>query len=124
MGEARHDQQATWIETFERFHISAIAEDPRHVQRSGLRHPRRRAQDAEVRVRVTQLDYPGRQVDIFTDYLLHESPNGWLIVDVFRPPTISEVAMRRSEYEQILATRGFDALLAAMETRIERNGQP
>ena len=82
-----------------------------------------RVESGHVRVH-TQLDYPGRQVDIFTDYLLKETTQGWLIFDVFKPPTVSEVTMRRAEYATVFEKRGFEHVLSAMETRILRNHQP
>jgi len=118
------DQQRVWIDTFERFHVSAIA-DIRDAYRGQAFVILGAERDARDQVRVhAQLDYPGRQVDIFTDYLLQETPRGWLIVDVFKPPTVSEVAMRRSEYQTVFESQGFDHVLSAMEARIIRNEQP
>jgi phospholipid transport system substrate-binding protein len=117
-------QQQLWLRTFERFHVSAVA-DLRDAYRDQAFVILGAAKQTDGRVRVhSQLDYPGRQVDLFTDYLVHETRRGWLIVDVFKPPTVSEVAMRRSEYESTLRSEGFDKLLKAMEQRIARNELP
>ena len=118
------DQKSVWLDTFERFHVSAIA-DIRDAYAGQAFVVLGAQRDARGHVRVhTQLDYPGRQVDIFTDYLLKETTQGWLIFDVFKPPTVSEVTMRRAEYATVFEKRGFEHVLSAMETRILRNQQP
>ena len=53
------------------------------------------------------------------DYRLRTGPDGTpLIVDVFYDGTVSELAMRRSEYSALLKKGGIDALLAALEKKI------
>jgi phospholipid transport system substrate-binding protein len=53
------------------------------------------------------------------DYRLRAAPDGTpLIVDVFYDGTVSELAMRRSEYSALLKKGGIDALLAALEKKI------
>ena len=39
----------------------------------------------------------------------------WRIIDVYLDSKISEVAMRRSEYSQVVRDRGYDALITALE---------
>lgn len=50
-------------------------------------------------------------------YRMHETPDGWRIVDVYLRGTISELAMRRSEYASVLRREGLDALLGALERK-------
>ncbi len=53
------------------------------------------------------------------DYRLRTGTDGSpLIVDVFYDGTVSELAMRRSEYSSLLKKGGIDALLAALEKKI------
>ena len=53
------------------------------------------------------------------DYRLRATTDGNpLIVDVFYDGTVSELAMRRSEYSALLKKGGIDALLAALEKKI------
>jgi phospholipid transport system substrate-binding protein len=53
------------------------------------------------------------------DYRLRAASEGTpLIVDVFYDGTVSELAMRRSEYSALLKKGGIDALLAALEKKI------
>jgi phospholipid transport system substrate-binding protein len=52
------------------------------------------------------------------DYRMRAGSGGWRIVDVFMDGTVSELALRRSEYSSVLRREGFDALLAALEEKI------
>jgi len=55
----------------------------------------------------TQLNYRLRPVD-----------DGWKIIDVYLNGTVSELALRRSEYSSLIQREGFDALLTALDGRI------
>lgn len=111
-------QKKRWLEKYERFHISAVADF--RVAYSGQTWRilgSKPEPNGWMRVNAI-LDYPGRDVDLYTDYLLRERPDGWRIVDVRQPPTVSDLAMRRSEYATVLKERGFDELIAVMDRRI------
>jgi phospholipid transport system substrate-binding protein len=53
------------------------------------------------------------------DYRLHQIDGRWLIIDVMLDGSVSELALRRSEYASILKREGLDGLLAALEKGIE-----
>jgi phospholipid transport system substrate-binding protein len=52
------------------------------------------------------------------DYRLRSGPDGWRIIDVFMNGTVSELALRRSEYSAVLDRDGFDGLIAALDGKI------
>ena len=52
------------------------------------------------------------------DYRLRETDAGPRIVDVFYDGTVSELAMRRSEYSALLKKGGIQALLDALEKKV------
>lgn len=52
------------------------------------------------------------------DYRLRQTPDGPRIVDVFYDGTVSELAMRRSEYSSLLKKGGFPLLMDAIEKKI------
>jgi phospholipid transport system substrate-binding protein len=52
------------------------------------------------------------------DYLMHPAESGSEIIDVFFNQSISEVALRRSEYTAVLGRDGFDGLIASIENKI------
>jgi len=61
------------------------------------------ASDGEV----VQLNYRLRQVD-----------GSWKIVDVYLNGTVSELALRRSEYSALIKREGFDSLIVALNEKI------
>ncbi len=68
-----------------------------------------------VRTRIVRPD----DEDVALDYRLHQtSENGWRIIDVYMNGTISELAMRRSEYSAMLRREGFPALVEALDKKI------
>ena len=69
-----------------------------------------------VLVHTQIVDAAGGKVPL--DYRLRATPAGPRIVDVFYDGTVSELAMRRSEYSSLLKKGGLDALLAALEKKI------
>jgi phospholipid transport system substrate-binding protein len=65
----------------------------------------------------TKVINPGDD-DVEVNYRLHDTPSGPKIVDVYLKGTVSEVALRRSDYTSVLERDGFDALLASVRTKI------
>jgi phospholipid transport system substrate-binding protein len=53
------------------------------------------------------------------DYRLRAADGGWKIVDVYLNGTVSELALRRSEYSSLIKRKGLEALLAALDERID-----
>ncbi len=76
-----------------------------------------------ILVRTRVVDSKGGAIPL--DYRLRTGPGGTpLIVDVFYDGTVSELAMRRSEYSALLKKGGIDALLAALEKKIAEQAPP
>lgn len=55
--------------------------------------------------------------DVHLDYRLRSTPAGWRVIDVYLSGTVSELALRRSEYTSVLEREGFEALLSALERK-------
>jgi phospholipid transport system substrate-binding protein len=55
---------------------------------------------------------------VHLNYRLRQDGGSWRIIDVYLNGTVSEVALRRSEYGAVLDRSGFEALLAELETKI------
>jgi phospholipid transport system substrate-binding protein len=67
----------------------------------------------------SQLD-TGRGETIQLNYRLRPDGNdGWRIIDVLLNGTVSELALRRSEYSSLIQREGFAALMAALNDRID-----
>ena len=57
--------------------------------------------------------------DVQLNYRLLERGGEWKIIDVYLNGTVSELALRRSEYSSALKREGFEQLVASIETKIE-----
>ena len=65
----------------------------------------------------SKLVNPGGE-DTELNYRLHATPVGPRIVDVYLKGTVSELALRRSDYTSVLEREGFDALLTTVRAKI------
>lgn len=52
------------------------------------------------------------------DYVMHRGPQGWKAVDVLEDGTISQVAVQRSDFRQILQSGGAPALLVSLQQKV------
>jgi phospholipid transport system substrate-binding protein len=53
------------------------------------------------------------------NYRLRRVEDRWRIIDVYLNGTVSELALRRSEYSSLIKREGFEALLSALDKRID-----
>jgi phospholipid transport system substrate-binding protein len=60
---------------------------------------------------------PGHE-DVELTYRLHQAGGGWRIMDVFLKGTVSELALRRSDYSSVLERDGFGGLATVLQSRI------
>ena len=65
----------------------------------------------------TRLHVPGEEEDVSLDYRLREVDGSWRIIDVFLNGTVSELALRRSEYSSVLKRDGFEALITSVQRK-------
>jgi phospholipid transport system substrate-binding protein len=111
------EQQATWLETFARLTVSTYADrfDGYDGERFEIDGSEPSAQSTEiVHTRLVRT----RDEPVKLDYRLRLTPEGWRIIDVYLNGTVSELALRRSDYAGLLRKDGFDALLAAVRGKI------
>ena len=66
----------------------------------------------------TMVKSPGRE-DVELTYRLHDSGGRWRIIDVMLKGTVSELALRRSEYASVIERDGFAALCDVLRSRID-----
>ncbi|HWP66083.1 MAG TPA: ABC transporter substrate-binding protein [Candidatus Limnocylindria bacterium] len=69
-----------------------------------------------VVVRTRLLNAPQENVDL--NYRMHETPDGWRVVDVILKGTVSELALRRSDYTAVIERDGFAALETYLREKI------
>ena len=69
------------------------------------------------RVLVRTLLHPPGGEPVRLDYVVQPAPDGWRIVNVIADG-VSELALRRAEYEAVMAAEGFEALVGRLELQI------
>jgi len=75
------------------------------------------AAQRDTRVVLTQLKVPGDE-DVIFNYRLRLTPQGWRIIDIYLKGTVSELALRRSDFASTLKKRGFADLAATVDQKI------
>jgi len=112
-------QKRLWVDTFIAFRSSASAKvNSRDRGRVSRLTGYDQISQGVVLIR-TAVRYPRQILEISVDYRLVEVGGEWKIVDRYSPSTVSEIAMRRSEYRTILEKEGFDGLIEDIDHRIE-----
>lgn len=111
------EDQKRWLEAFHRFMVANYA--GRFTSWGGQTFEtlgeEPAAQDT-VLVRTRLVD-PGKEtVDL--SYRLRQQDGTWKIIDVYLKGTVSELALRRSDFTAILDREGFPALLASLDAKI------
>jgi phospholipid transport system substrate-binding protein len=106
-----------WVSTFSRLTVSTYAD--RFDKDSGLRFEVLTVEPAShetimVRTRIVPTD--DKPVDL--DYRLRGADGNWRVIDVFMNGTVSELALRRSEYSSVFKRDGFESLLSSLEEKI------
>jgi len=111
------DQQQRFLEVFRRLSVANYA--GRFTDGSGHRFETRGVENGiyDTLLVRTHLERPDDD-PVHLDYRLHETGDGWRIIDVYLNGTISELALRRSEYSAIMKREGFDSLVSALEEQI------
>jgi phospholipid transport system substrate-binding protein len=109
--------QARWRETFERSTVATYA--GRFTGWGGEEFKtlgeEPAAQDTVFVKSV--LDRPDAE-DVQLTYRLRKGDDGWKIVDVYNKGTVSELALRRSDYSSVLKREGFDKLVETVDAKI------
>jgi phospholipid transport system substrate-binding protein len=106
-----------WAETFTHFTTANYA--GRFTGYTGEKFVTLGVEDAArgTRVVLTKIEVPDDD-DVQLNYRLIERDGEWRIIDVYLNGTVSELALRRSEYSSALKREGFEELVASIETKI------
>lgn len=115
------EQRAQYVVTLQRYQSAALAD--RFEGNSRISFAIDRCIDVPPKAKVveTRIIRPGEdKEDIDLDYRLVKRTDRWRIIDIYMNSRVSEVAMRRSEYYQVVRDEGYDALIAALEKQTKR----
>jgi phospholipid transport system substrate-binding protein len=108
-----------YLDTFERFMVANYAGrfDGFSGQSFETLGEEPAARDTTV-VKSRLIDPEGENVDL--NYRLHEVDGKLKVIDVYLDGTVSELALRRSEFVSIVKRNDIDALLVALDAKIAK----
>ncbi len=112
-----NEERKRWVKTFGDFTISNFAD--RFDGFSGQTfeiHGERPASRGDNRVVDTVLTRPGEEA-VELDYRMSDRAGTWRVVDIYSDGSVSEVALRRSEYSSVLKAGGIEELIAAVSAK-------
>lgn len=111
------EEKARWAETFARFTTANYA--GRFTGYTGEEFVTLGVEDAARGTRnvLTKIVVPEGE-DVQLNYRVIKRDGTWKIIDVYLNGTVSELALRRSEYSSALKREGFDSLMASIEDKI------
>jgi phospholipid transport system substrate-binding protein len=115
---ASPEDQAKLVETFSRFMVANYA--GRFDGYSGERFEVVGEEPSAletVLVRTRLVQQQGEVVQL--NYRLRSANGAWKIIDVYLNGTVSELALRRSEYASLIKREGWNAVIAALDQRIQ-----
>jgi phospholipid transport system substrate-binding protein len=72
----------------------------------------------DTRVVRTRLTRPSEE-DVQLNYRLREVDGEWRIIDIYLNGTVSELALRRSEYSSVLKREGFESLMNTIDAKCQ-----
>jgi phospholipid transport system substrate-binding protein len=112
------EEKARWVDLFKRFTTANYA--GRFTGFTGEEFVTVGVEDAPrgTRVVLTKIIVP-EEADVQLNYRMIERNGAWKVIDVFLNGTVSELALRRSEYSSALKRDGFASLLDSVEEKIE-----
>lgn len=111
------EQRKGYVDAFSRLSIATHA--ARFSGYSGEKFEVKQVDDAQRGYKLVRTELvTGNGETVVLNYLMGERGGRWRIVDVFARGTISEVATRRAEFENILRFHDADRLIEEIEKRI------
>ncbi len=107
------EQRKRWIETFEGYMVSNFADRFDDYSGQTLEVVGEKPASHDTRVVLTQIHRPGDD-SVELNYRMRETESGWRVVDIYSGGSVSEIALRRSEYGAVLKQGGIDKLIASV----------
>lgn len=110
-------ERGRWIELSREFSVANYAANFDHFSGQTIEVLGTQTGAANTVIVQTRIVDPAAESTLMS-YRLHRRAGGWKIIDVYLRGTVSELALRRSDYASVLEREGFDALVATMRARI------
>jgi phospholipid transport system substrate-binding protein len=109
-------ERGRWLEAFRRLTVSTYAE--RFSDWSGEKLEVLDAVPADRGTAVVHTRIvPAKEEPIEINYRMRPGDDGWRIIDVYLNGTVSELALRRSEYSAVIDRDGFNHLIESLDEK-------
>ena len=109
--------QARWTKTFGNLTVSTYAERMTGFTGQVFEVLRVEPSQRGTAVVYSQVVTP-KEAPIAINYRMRPDGGSWRIIDVYLNGTVSELALRRSEYAAVLQRDGFEKLVASIDEKI------
>lgn len=113
------EDQRRFVAAFQRLSVMTYAARFATVGPGTFRPATSGAPDASGRVQVATAVVRAGQPDITLEYLLQQGALGWRIVNIVADG-VSDLALKRAEYQRLYANGALDGLLAELAAQTER----
>lgn len=116
--ELSDEQKKDFIEIFTRMSIATYAHNFKSYAGEEFKYisEKQRARGGK-RIRTVFIESNGNQVQF--DYLMRKKADKWFIVNIIADG-VSDLALKRSDYTNVLEQGGFDALQEKLEQKIDQ----
>lgn len=115
---AEADRQR-FIAAFQRLSVMTYAARFANVAADTFRPIVAGTADGNGRVQVTTAIRRDGQPDVSLEYLLQQGEQGWRIINIVADG-VSDLALKRAEYQRVLAGGGIEGLIAELERQTDR----
>jgi len=113
------EERQRFVAAFQRLSVMTYAARFGSIAPDSFRAVEAAAPDANGRVQVTTAIKREGQADVSLEYLTQEGPQGWRIINIVADG-VSDLALKRAEYQRVFASGGIDGLIAELEQQTER----
>ena len=115
--ELPESDHARWTDAFGRLTVATYAERMTGFTGQSFEVLKVEPSQRGTAVVYTQVVTP-KEKPIAINYRMRENGDGWRIIDVYLNGTVSELALRRSEYAAVLQRDGFQKLVGSIDEKI------
>jgi len=116
---ASESERQRFLETFQRFMVANYAGQFDGYSGQSFETLGEEPARLETMLVRSRLVDPGDE-NVELNYRMRRVDGSWKIIDVYLDGTVSELALRRSEFSGIVKRENFDALIAAIDERIAK----
>jgi phospholipid transport system substrate-binding protein len=113
------DDRERFIAAFQRLSVMTYAARFGNVASDAFRPLETAEPDGNARVQVATGIKREGQPDVSLEYLLQQSMERWRIINIIADG-VSDLALKRAEYQRVFAERGIDGLITELEQQTAR----